>query len=69
VNQTEYRVHGVRVERLMPLTPLHVLYFDAEIQKTVTYQSDGRLPEGFFAKKMKRTTDRAHFLSEGPLPA
>ena len=33
VKQTEYRVHGVRVERLMPLTPLHVLYFDAEIQK------------------------------------
>jgi hypothetical protein len=52
----------------MPLTPLHVLYFDAEIQKTDTYQSGGRLPEGFFAKK-NRTTDRAHFLSEGPLPA
>ena len=70
MNQTEYRVHGVRVERLMPLTPLHVLYFDAEMQKTDTYQSGGRLPEGFFAKKkMNRTTDRAHFLSEGPLPA
>ena len=40
---------------------------DAEIQKTDTYQSGGRLPEGFFAKK-HRTTDRAHFLSEGPLP-
>ena len=50
MNQTEYRVHGVRVERLMPLTPLHVLYFDAEMQKTDTYQSGGRLPEGFFAK-------------------
>jgi hypothetical protein len=68
VNQTEYRVHGVRVERLMPLTPLHVLYFDAEIQKTDAYQSGGRLPEGFFAKK-NRTSDRAHFLSGGPLPA
>src|SRR5258708_38005359 len=34
----------------MPLTPLHVLYFDAEIQKTDTYQSGRRLPEGFFAK-------------------
>jgi hypothetical protein len=52
----------------MPLTPLHVLYFDAEIQKTDTYQSGGRLPEGFFAKK-NRTTARAHFLSEGPFPA
>ena len=68
MNQTEYRVHGVRVERLMPLTPLHVLYFDAEIQKTDTHQSGGRLPEGLFAKN-NRTTDRAHFLSEGPLPA
>ena len=68
MNQTEYRVHGVRVERLMSLTPLHVLYFDAEMQKTDTYQSGGRLPEGFFAK-MNSTTDRAHFLSEGPLPA
>ena len=67
MNQTEYRVHGVRVERLMPLTPLHVLYFDAEIQKTDTYQSGGRLPEGFFEKN--RTTDRAYFLNEGPLPA
>jgi len=28
----------------------------------------GRLPEGFFAKK-NRTTGRAYFLSEGPLPA
>ena len=52
----------------MPLTPLHVLYFDAEMQKTDTYQSGGRLPEGFFAKK-NRTSDRAHFLSGGPLPA
>ena len=69
MNQTEYRVHGVRVERLMPLTSLHVLCFDAEIQKTDTYQSGGRLPEDFFAKKKNRTTDRARFLSEGPLPA
>jgi hypothetical protein len=51
VNQPEYRVHGGRIERLMPLTPFHVLYFDAEIQKTDAYQSGGRLPEGFFAKK------------------
>ena len=68
MKQTEYRVHGVRVERLMPLTPLHVLYFDAEIQKTDTYESGGRLPEGFFAKK-ERTTARAYLLSEDPLPA
>jgi hypothetical protein len=68
VNQTEYRVHGVRVKRLMPLTPLHVLYFDAEMRKTDTYQSGGRLSEGFFAKN-NSTTDRANFLSEGPLPA
>jgi hypothetical protein len=52
----------------MPLKPLHVLYFDAEIQKKDTYQSGGRLPEGFFAKK-HGTTDRAYFLSEGPLAA
>ena len=68
MKQTEYRVHGVRVARLMPLTPLHVLYFDAEIQKTDTYETGGRLPEGFFAKK-KRTTARAYLLSEDPLPA
>ena len=57
----------MRVERLMPLTPLHVLYFDAEMQKTDTYQAGGRLPEGFFAKNS--TTDHAYLLSEGPLPA
>jgi hypothetical protein len=39
-----------------------------KIQKPDTYQSGGRLPEGFFAKR-NRTTDRAHFLSVGPLPA
>ena len=68
MNQTEYRVHGVRFKRLMPLTPLHVLYFDAEMQNTDTYQAGGRSPEGFFAKK-NSTTDHAYLLSEGPLPA
>jgi len=68
VNQTEYRVHGVRVERLMPLTPLHVLYFDAEMQKTDTINL-AAVCRKVSSQKNKSTTDHAHFLSEGPLPA
>lgn len=33
-----------------PLTPFHVLYFDAEMQKTDAYQSGGRLPGRFLRK-------------------